>query len=240
MGGTNDEDNLIDLFAREHFTAHKLLAEENPEIDKLVYAWWCMCSLPGSSKKRIDITDEEYEEARKAYAKKFSGNNNPSARRVIRLVDERIYDTVRSCYIDNGVSYNTMWQMLKERRKFMYYDEWLTLSEDEKNQVKSVDWDYIQHINRSEAAKKAGKGGSVYCSPETRKKISEAHKGKYGVNVYCPELDESFTTIREAADKYGISKVSISYVLCGKQKHAGKHPVTGEKLSWVRLENKNC
>ena len=28
IGGTNDEDNLIDLYAREHFIAHKLLAIE--------------------------------------------------------------------------------------------------------------------------------------------------------------------------------------------------------------------
>lgn len=30
-GGTNDKDNLIDLFAKEHFIAHKLLALENPD-----------------------------------------------------------------------------------------------------------------------------------------------------------------------------------------------------------------
>ena len=30
-GGTNDKNNLIDLFAKEHFIAHKLLALENPD-----------------------------------------------------------------------------------------------------------------------------------------------------------------------------------------------------------------
>lgn len=38
MGGTNDKDNLIDLYAREHFIAHKLLAEENPDNYSLVLA----------------------------------------------------------------------------------------------------------------------------------------------------------------------------------------------------------
>lgn len=28
-GGTDNKENLIDLFAKEHFIAHKLLAEEN-------------------------------------------------------------------------------------------------------------------------------------------------------------------------------------------------------------------
>ena len=30
MGGTNDKNNLIDLYAHEHFIAHKILAQENP------------------------------------------------------------------------------------------------------------------------------------------------------------------------------------------------------------------
>ena len=39
MDGGDEEENLIDLFAREHFEAHRLLALENPDNDKLVYAW---------------------------------------------------------------------------------------------------------------------------------------------------------------------------------------------------------
>ena len=42
MGGTNDNDNLIDLFAREHFEAHKILALENPDNRKLQLAYICM------------------------------------------------------------------------------------------------------------------------------------------------------------------------------------------------------
>lgn len=82
MGGTNDKDNLIDLFAREHFEAHRLLALEDPENDKLVYAWWAMCTLPGSSKKRDSVTPEEYEEARKASSeitsRSLRGENHPN------------------------------------------------------------------------------------------------------------------------------------------------------------------
>ena len=238
IGGSENTDNLIDLYAREHFIAHRLLAIENAENEKLVYAWWCMCSLQGSSKKRNDVTEEEYEEARIQYAKKFSGGNNPSAKRVVRVCDETIYDTLKSCYIDNNISNNTLYEMLKQHRKFVYYDEWINMSEDERVVIKSMDLDLIQHINRSDAAKKAGSGGSVSCAPSTRAKIGEANK-KHGVRVYCPELDEEFITIKYAADKYNVSKVSIGYCLCGKQKHAGKHPVTGVPLTWERLENKN-
>lgn len=237
--GSDDNDNLIDLYAREHFIAHKLLAEENIDDNQLVRAYTLMAFVKDKKQKRYELSPGEYEEARKIYAKKFSGTKNPSSRQVIRLCDERVYDTIKGCYVDNGISSATMYEMLKQHRNFMYYDEWLSLSEHEQLEIKSVDWNYVEHLNRSEAAKRAGNGGSEKCLPETRQKISAAHKGKYGVNVYCPELDEIFATIKEASEKYNINKTSIGYCLRGKQKHAGKHPVTGELLSWVKLENKS-
>jgi hypothetical protein len=237
--GSNNKDNLIDLYAKEHFIAHKLLAEENMDDDQLVHAYTLMAFVKDGNQERYELTSEEYEEVRKVYADRFSGSNNPSSKRVVRLKDNKIYDTVKDCYIDNNISANTMWTMLKQHRDFVYYNEWVLMSEDEQQNIKSIDWDAIQRMNRSNAAKKAGNGGSMKCAPSTREKIGAANKGKHGVNVYCTELNESFVTIKEASDKYGISKVSIGYCLCGKQKHAGKHPVTGEMLSWVKLENKS-
>jgi hypothetical protein len=236
--GSNDESNLIDLFAKEHFIAHKLLAEENMDDDQLVHAYMLMAFVKDGNQKRYELTPEEYEEARKIHSKRFSGANNPFSKQVIRLYDDKVYGTVRACYIDNNISSTTMYDMLKKHRNFMYYNEWINMSEREQREIKSIDWDAIQHENRSQAAKKAGNGGSIKHSQATREKISSAHKGKYGINVYCPELDETFTTIKEASVKYNVNKTSIGYCLCGKQKHAGKHPVTGEKLSWVKLENK--
>lgn len=64
MGGTNDEENLIDLFAREHYIAHKLLALENPHNEKLNYAFWCMSHLSDKNQERYVVTSEEYEQAR--------------------------------------------------------------------------------------------------------------------------------------------------------------------------------
>lgn len=64
MGGTDAEDNLIDLFAREHFIAHKLLALENPNNKSLVASWWCMCYLRKNNINQEICTPEEYEEAR--------------------------------------------------------------------------------------------------------------------------------------------------------------------------------
>ena len=76
MNGTDDEDNLIDLFAREHFIAHKLLAQENPNNKKLIYAW-CMMSVVNNNQHRYELTSDEYEELRKAHSDAISGQNNP-------------------------------------------------------------------------------------------------------------------------------------------------------------------
>lgn len=64
LGGTNDEENLIDLFAREHFEAHRLLALENPENKSLVYAWACMTFAKSNNVKRCVLSPNEYEEIR--------------------------------------------------------------------------------------------------------------------------------------------------------------------------------
>ena len=72
MGGSNDEDNLIDLFAREHFISHKLLAKENPANIKLVHAWTLMSRL-NNHKGIYELTPEEYEEAKKAFSELVKG-----------------------------------------------------------------------------------------------------------------------------------------------------------------------
>ena len=65
LGGTNDQENLIDLFAREHFIAHKLLAEENPNEIKLIQAYNIMAFAHNDDQsQRYALTPQEYEEAR--------------------------------------------------------------------------------------------------------------------------------------------------------------------------------
>ena len=79
-------------------------------------------------------------------------------------------------------------------------------------------------------------------SEETRLKLSQSRVGDKNprcVPVYCLELNESFWGAKEADLKYGINRNKISECINGKRKHAGVHPITGEKLSWVKLENKN-
>lgn len=76
MGGTNEENNLIDLYAREHFIAHKLLAEENPDNRKIVIALHCMATMYNDKHERYKIIPEEYEQIRIAHSKSLIGSNN--------------------------------------------------------------------------------------------------------------------------------------------------------------------
>lgn len=68
MGGSNEDDNLIDLYAYEHFIAHKLLSEENPENHSLQYAFFMMANCTSKNIGRYKCTPEEYEEIRSRIA----------------------------------------------------------------------------------------------------------------------------------------------------------------------------
>ena len=80
------------------------------------------------------------------------------------------------------------------------------------------------------------------------KKLSESHKGKKypmcGLKgeknpnhrvVKCLTTGEVFSCISEASQKYDIHYSGITSYCRGKQKSAGKHPETGEKLIWIYL-----
>lgn len=59
LGGSNDKDNLIDLFAEEHFIAHKLLAFENPDNDALQRAFSAMAHVRKGG-RIYDVSEEDY------------------------------------------------------------------------------------------------------------------------------------------------------------------------------------
>ena len=80
MDGGDENENLIDLYAEEHYEAHRLLALENPNNKKLTYAWACMAWVESDTHERYQLTPEEYAEVRAIYVKmmseKMSGENN--------------------------------------------------------------------------------------------------------------------------------------------------------------------
>lgn len=71
-------------------------------------------------------------------------------------------------------------------------------------------------------------------SEETKRKVSESRPNKRA--VYCPQLDEYFESLENVHLKYGILPANIGKCLRGERKSAGKHPSTGEKLTWVDMK----
>lgn len=69
---------------------------------------------------------------------------------------------------------------------------------------------------------------------EDRRKMCENSGVK--IPVYSPELQMSFDSQTIAAEYVGIPSANIGRVLHGKRKHAGRHPVTGELLSWQEIK----
>jgi hypothetical protein len=63
MGGTNDKINLIDLTAREHYIAHKLLCEIYPNHHGIIKAFWMMVNkVQSNNQLRIyHVSSREYQ-----------------------------------------------------------------------------------------------------------------------------------------------------------------------------------
>lgn len=80
MGGTNNDDNLIDLYAQEHFIAHKMLAMEHSDNHKIVYAFYAMSCGRSKNKPNTEVSPEDYAKARELYAQvrpSITGSANP-------------------------------------------------------------------------------------------------------------------------------------------------------------------
>lgn len=79
------------------------------------------------------------------------------------------------------------------------------------------------------------KQGADICgyNPDDEIKKSWVYAGHF-TPVFSKELNMAFKLIKEAAEYVGIKPVGISKCASNKAKHAGKHPVTGERLTWER------
>lgn len=202
MGGTNDEENLIDLFAREHFEAHRLLALENSDVQGLVYAWWRMCHIPGSSKRRNEITSEEYEEARKKNNEALKGKNHPQ------------YGTHRSEETKLKISNARKGKCLSDETK-------KKLSKSHKKE--NLSEDTLKKMRESHIGK--------IPSEETVRKRADALRGRkrdlnylHKMNckaIYCVETDKVYRSGICASKNTGISRGNISNACNGKRETAG-------------------
>ena len=77
IGGTDEEDNLIQLTAREHFICHMLLCEIYPDEIKLKYALFLMATGKRKNKKHhYKVNNRLYELLKLAQSELMKGNTN--------------------------------------------------------------------------------------------------------------------------------------------------------------------
>jgi hypothetical protein len=196
MGGTNDIDNLIDLYAEEHYIAHKLLALENQDNNKIVHAWWRMSQRRSTNNGVIEVSPEDYAQARKLHSEAMS-------RRPIT-------DEMRRKFSENLKGKNNpMYGMYGSKNPC--YGRKHTQAEREKMRENHVDM--------------SGENNPMYGL--------RGDKSPHAKGVYCIELDKAFGSIKSAAQYVGVHQSCIGACLRGKQKVAGRHPVTNEKLHWM-------
>jgi hypothetical protein len=99
-----------------------------------------------------------------------------------------------------------------------------------KDEIKDHDW-----INNLEWCTH---GYNINYGTRTERQIQSRmgkHYEKAGMQLYCPELDMYFKSQTEASQQTGARQEEISKCLKGKKKHAGRHPWTGELLSWHKV-----
>lgn len=140
------------------------------------------------------------------------------------------YPSASSAARSLQVNKATMYSWCREHRNCMYYKDWQALSEAEREQIRAFDWSAATFSRRSAARSMKN------ATSEERRIFREKRiqKGQSFI-VYSPELDEYFLGPIEAQEKYGVSRDSISLYLQGKLKSAGKHPITGKPLTWVKI-----
>jgi hypothetical protein len=213
MGGTDEDTNLIELFAKEHFIAHKLLAQENPENEKIVYAYTMMAFAKNEKQERYELTPEEYEEAKVIFAKTKSenmmGENNPWYG---KCFSEEAKRKIRESKIgDRNPNYG---RHLTEEQKAAIRKYHIGKSRPEEVKIK---------ISQS-------KIGSRH-SEESKKKISEAHADVSGKNnPKARKVDQydkngnyirTWDYINQAATELNINKSNISRCCNKKCNSAG-------------------
>ena len=115
------------------------------------------------------------------------------------------------------------------------------LSESMKERMKTERFRLIGTHHSEETKRKIGESqkGKIV-SDETKEKMSRNHYDANGANnprarkVRCVETGEIFYSIKSAIEWCG-GTPHIYECIYGNRKSAGKHPVTGERLHWIKV-----
>lgn len=223
IGGNDKNDNLIDLYADEHFIAHKLLAEQYPDNIKITNTYIMMAFVKNPNQPRKQLTPEEYEKARKTFSSSMKERwKDPEYRSLQSRINRERWKNpeYRKLQSENRTRLNyEMWKDECFRKKMGEKSKarWENASADElkkrKESMQNISnmlWENVEYIKK-------------HCTP-----------------VFCLETQEFFLCQQDAIKKYHISASGLSSHLSGRQKSAGKHPKTRKPLHWRKSTWEEC
>ena len=155
------------------------------------------------------------EEARRKMSEKASkrtGSKNPKAKKIVLLNTKEIFDTIREASEKYGIS---------EKSISSNCNNIVTYAGNINNQL--AVWMFYEEFLKLN-------------DEEVSERLNNKNRYKNTTGYVLLNTKEIFTSLEEAHKKYGANKGSISQCCKGKLKSAGKHPITGEKLVWMYLD----
>jgi hypothetical protein len=193
IGGSNLKSNLVDLTPEEHFVAHQLLVKIYPGEPKLIYACMLMTvsnqHLHRSLNKVYGWIKRKNREVRQG---RNVGDNNPSKRPEVR---QKISDAIKGR--QRSESHNENVRIYREanpptveqRQRMGAPHKGIPLSQEQKDKIGKT------HRELGTAPPSA-LGRKL--SDETKKKISDAKKGKSQPSKGKPRSEETKRKISES------------------------------------------
>lgn len=202
-GGTNDENNLIWLFASEHAKAHYLYSKEHPHDSGMAYAGDVLAHKDGKL-----LTDEEINEIARLnselQSKRVSGKNNP-------MYGKKQTEESKRKNAEKNKN-NTNWKDNK------YFSSWIKGENHPrygKHNSEGQKAKQSKSMQRKTAGAKNGRAIKVKCL-------------NTGEVFDCQEYAAKWCGMKKPSDiKKSILKSSEDF-----RYSAGKHPDTKEKLYW--------
>lgn len=215
MGGTNDPDNLIDLTLEEHFIAHKLLAEENPDHRSICYAFNRMSHIR-QTEEPIQ-TPQKYRdaklEAKRKLKKHIKVHGNAMQGRKMSAEARRKMSEAHKRRSPDSYKYELSPERRAEAVAKFKKTYWSKPEEVRKAQYEKA--------NENRTPTRYWQGKTL--PQDIKDKISNTLKEKHlapphSIKVYCRETDTVYRSMTEAQEHTGVDRHIIKRYIDGQRK----------------------
>ncbi len=233
-GGDNSTENLIDLYGREHFIAHKLLAKENPSDKQLTFAWWMMAHCFGRDyQDRYQVSPEEYEDAKQKASVEIS-----KMKKGFKFSEEskkKMSESHKRLQVGENHPLFGKHPSIEAREKMSKSKKGKKLSKEIREKIseghKNPSQETRNKISKGLKGKYIREKSSMYGKHHTKETKEKIRKSLEGAKSYRAKKVSQFDKegnfiktwdfIKQAEEELGISHTHISNCCRGKRKTAG-------------------